>query len=148
MALVGDHEVESLDGDGGVVFDGVGCFAEAGEGGGGGFFVAGVVIGVAFQDGIEALDGGDGDAADGIDSVGGKKLDVIDLGKLAAIAGDGELLEFVEGLAAEGAAIHQEEDAAGTGVGDEAIDELQAVKVLPLPMVMWVRARGWLRARD
>src|ERR1019366_1376473 len=104
VALVGDDEVEGLDGYGGVVFDGVGRLIEAGESSGGGFFVAGVVIGVAFQDGIEALDGGDGDAADGIDGVGGKKLDVINLGELAAVAGDGELLEFVEGLTAESTA--------------------------------------------
>src|ERR1019366_10250458 len=69
VALVGDDEVESLDGHGGVVFDGVGGLIEVGESSGGGFFVARVVVGVALQDGIEALDGGDGDAADGIDGV-------------------------------------------------------------------------------
>ena len=124
MTLIGDDEVEGFDGDGGVVLDGVGRFAELGEGGGGGFLVAGVVVGFAFEDGIEALDGGDGDAADGIDGVGGEQLDVVDFGELAAVAGDGELLEFVEGLAAESAAVDQEENAAGTGVGDETPGEI------------------------
>jgi hypothetical protein len=112
VTLVGDDEVEGFDGDGGVVLDGVGGFAELGEGGGGGFLITRVVVGFAFEDGVEALDGGDGDAADGIDGVGGEKLDVVDFGELAAIAGNGELLELVEGLAAEGAAVDQEENAA------------------------------------
>jgi hypothetical protein len=47
-------------------------------------------------------------------------LDVVNLGELAAIARNGELLELVEGLAAQSAAVDQEEDAFGTGVGDQA----------------------------
>jgi hypothetical protein len=38
VALVGDNEIEGLDGD--VVFDGVGRLIEGGKGSGGGFFVA------------------------------------------------------------------------------------------------------------
>jgi hypothetical protein len=69
VAFVGDDEVEGFDGDGGVVLDGIGRFAELRQGGGGGFLIAGVVVRFALEDGIEALDGGDGDAADGIDGI-------------------------------------------------------------------------------
>jgi hypothetical protein len=72
VALVGDDEVEGFDGDGAVVLDGVGRFAELRERSGGGFLIARVVVRFAFQDGIEALDGGDGDAADWIDGVRGE----------------------------------------------------------------------------
>ena len=71
--------------------------------------------------GVEALDGGDGDLADGIDAAGAEHLDVVEVGELAAVVGGGELLEFVDGLAAEVAAVDEEEDALGTGVLDEAV---------------------------
>ena len=43
------------------------------------------------------------------------------VGELAAVVGGGELLEFVVGLAAEVAAVDEEEDALGTGELDEAV---------------------------
>ena len=124
VALVGDYEVEGFDGDGPVVFDGVRDFVEVRQGGGGGFFVAGVVVRIAFQDGIKPLDGGDGDTADRVDGIRGEQLDVVDLGELAPIAGNAELLELIEGLAAESAAVHQEENAPGASEGDQAVDEV------------------------
>ncbi len=50
--------------------------------------------------------------------VGGDVSELIQ-GGLEVFAGNGEQLEFVEGLAAQSAAVHQEEDAAGAGVSDE-----------------------------
>jgi len=65
VALVGDDEVELLDGDGGVVGD----IAGAGAADGGGEFRAGEIVRafrefLAAQDRVEPLDGADGDAAD------------------------------------------------------------------------------------
>lgn len=85
--------------------------------------LVGLVVegGVSGELGVEALDGGDGDLADGIDAAGAEHLDVVEVGELAAVVGSGELLEFVDGLAAEVAAVDEEEDALGTGVLDEAV---------------------------
>src|SRR5260370_34217045 len=55
---------------------------------------------------------------------GRRRFERIDPGRSGVFAGNGELLEFVEGLAAQSAAVHQEEDAACAGVRDEAIDEV------------------------
>lgn len=94
--------------------------------GGGGDFVAGVLVGVfvellAGELGVESLDGGYGDLGDGVDAGGAELLDVVELGELAAVVGGGELLEFVDGLAAEVAAVDEEEDALGAGVLNEAV---------------------------
>ena len=76
---------------------------------------------LAAQDRVEALDGGDGDAGDGVEAVRGEVLDVVELGELAAVVGRGELLELLQGLAAEVGAVDQEEDAPRAGVLDEAV---------------------------
>lgn len=52
---------------------------------------------------------------------GAEHLDVVEVGEFAAVVGGGELLEFVDGLAAEVAAVDEEEDALGAGVLDEAV---------------------------
>jgi hypothetical protein len=80
-----------------------------------------VEVGISGELGVEALDGGDGDLADGIDAAGAEHLDVVEVGELAAVVGGGELLEFVDGLAAEVAAVDEEEDALRPGVLDEAV---------------------------
>ena len=49
-------------------------------------------------------------------------LDVVQLGELAAVVGRDVLLELLEGLPAEVAAVHQEQDAAGVGELDQAVD--------------------------
>ena len=56
--------------------------------------------------------------------VAGEMLDVVFLGELVVVHGRDELLEFLERLPAEIAAIHEEEDALRAGVFDEAIDEI------------------------
>ncbi len=71
--------------------------------------------------GIEALDGGDGDLADGIDAAGAEHLDVVEVGEAAPVVGRDVVLKFTDGLAAEIAAVDEEEDALGTGVLDEAV---------------------------
>lgn len=123
VAFIDDDDVEGFDGDGGVVGDGerfvAGCAGAV-------QLVAGVFVGfvvefVVGELGVEALDGGDGDAADGVDAGGAEHLDVVEVGEFAAVVGGGELLEFVDGLAAEVAAVDEEEDALGTGVLDEAV---------------------------
>ena len=49
-------------------------------------------------------------------------LDVVELGELAAVVGSCVLLEFLEGLPAQVASINQEQDTAGIGKLDQAID--------------------------
>ena len=61
---------------------------------------------------------------------------------LQLLYGRDVLLELLERLVAEVAAVDQEEDAPGAGELDEAVDEGMAVKVLPLPVAIWIRARG------
>ena len=70
-------------------------------------------------------------------------LDVVKLGELAAVVGRDELLELLERLAPEVAAVHQEQHALRAGELDEPVDRnCTAVKVLPLPVAIWIRARG------
>lgn len=85
--------------------------------------LVGLVVegGVAGELGVKALDGRDGDLADGIDAARSKHLDVVEVRKFAAVVGGGELLEFVNGRAAEVAVVDEEEDALGPGVLDEAV---------------------------
>ena len=132
MALVGDDEIELLDGDGGVVGD----VAGAGDAERGGDFRAGEIV-RAFreflspQDRVEALDGADGDAADGVDVRRGEVLDVVEFREEAAGVRRPVAVEFVAGLLAEIRAVHEEEDAAGLGVFDEAIGERAGGERLP-----------------
>lgn len=123
VAFVDDHEVEGLDRDLRVVAHFQRILARRGSR----RFIARVLVGLVVEGGVsrelgvQALDGGDGDLADGIDAAGPEHLDVVEAGELAAVVGGGELLEFVDGLATKVAAIDEEEDAPGTGVLDEAI---------------------------
>src|SRR6266478_2288038 len=59
------------------------------------------------QHGVEALDGGDADAADAVELRGLQMLDVVKLGELAAVVGRDELLEFFQGLVAEIATVDE-----------------------------------------
>src|SRR5205809_5542139 len=76
------------------------------------------------QHGVNALDGGDADAADAVELRGLQVLDVVKLGELAAVVGRDELLEFFQGLVAEVAAVDEEENAARAGELDEAVNEV------------------------
>ena len=123
VALVGDDEVELLDGDGGIVGDIPGAGAK-----GGGEFRAGNVVGVlreflATQDRVESLDSADGDAAHVINVRRGEVLDVVELGEKAVRVRRAVTVEFIASLLAEIRAVDEEEDAAGPGVFDEAISE-------------------------
>ena len=80
-----------------------------------------VELGVVRELGVEALDGGDGDATDGIDASGAEHLDVVEVGEAASVVGGGEVLELPDGLAAKVSAVDEEEDALGPGVLDEAV---------------------------
>ena len=124
VALVGDDEIEFLDRHGGVVGDVAG--ARAAEGGG--ELRAGKVVGAlreffAAQDRVEPLDGADGDAAHVVDVRRGEVLDVVKLGEKTARVRRAVAVELVAGLLAEVRAVHEEEDAAGAGVFDQAIGE-------------------------
>ena len=149
MALVGDDEIERLDGDGGVVGDfqrscssrgdealtsrriDLSLLTSAATGIGGkrrgdleaGFFVEVFVHFLSTQHGVEALDGADGDTSDRIELVRGQVLDVVQLGELAARVGCDELVELAFGLAPEIGAVHEEQDALRPGVFDEAVCE-------------------------
>ena len=75
-------------------------------------------------------------------------LDVVELGELAPVVGRDVLLELVEGLPAEVAAVDEEEHPPGPGELDQAVDEVTAVKVLPVPVAIWMRARGRSSAKE
>ena len=94
----------------------------------GGDIRAGEVVGtfgevLPAQNRIEPLDGADRDTADVVEVRRGEVLDVVELGEEAAGVGRAVAVEFVTGLLAEIGAVHEEEDAAGLGVFDEAIGE-------------------------
>src|SRR5207247_6602408 len=78
----------------------------------------------AAQHGVQALDGGDADAANAVELRGLQVLNVVKLGELAAVVGRDELLEFFQGLVAEVAAIDEEEDVARPGEFDYAVNEV------------------------
>jgi hypothetical protein len=138
VAFVDDDDVEGLDGDAGVVGDGKRLIAGAAGAVelGAGVFVGLVVELGAFELREEALDGGDGDLADGIDAAGAEHLDVVEVGELAAVVGGGELLEFVDGMRLAPACLMRR------------YAWVTAVQVLPEPVAIWRRARGRLSARD
>ena len=84
VTLVGDDDVEGLDGDVGVVLDGRGLALEGAR------VKAGKLLQLrgqlfALQGGVDPLDGGDADAAHGVDAPGLKELDVVQLGELAPL---------------------------------------------------------------
>ena len=57
-------------------------------------------------------------------------------------SGRGVLLELAQRLPAQVGAVDQEEDAPRAGVLDQPVEGVTAVKVLPLPVAIWIRARG------
>ena len=126
VALVGDDEIVVLHRDARVVAHfllGLSCqgafrFPQRG------FLVGRVKLRFAAQHGVQALDGGDVHLADIVQDVGLQVLDVVQLGELAPVVGGDELVELLEGLAAQVVAVHQEEHPPGFGVLDQAVDEV------------------------
>ena len=75
----------------------------------------------ALQHGVHALDGADADPRRGVEGVAGQALDDVLLGELEVVVGRGVLLELLEGLVAEVAAVHQEQDPPGAGELDQPV---------------------------
>jgi len=121
VTFVGDDEIESLDGDGCVVRDWLGWALEHFKRRAGELIELGVEL-LALEHGVEPLDGGDADLGHRIDAAGLQVLHVVKLGEDAAVVGCAEGLELLESLSPKIAAIDQEEDAAGTGELDEAVE--------------------------
>ncbi len=124
VAFIGDDEVELLDGHGRVVGD----IAGAGAAQRGGQLGAGEIVRafrefLAAQDGVEALDGADGDAANVVDVGRGQVLHVVQLGEEPAGVGGAVAMELVAGLFAEVRAVDQKQDAARARVLDQPIGE-------------------------
>ena len=112
MTFVDDNEIESLDGNGGIVayrlFLG-GALLQFVEGD----IFGGVVDGLAAENGIHALNGGDADLRVGVDGAGAEALDVVKLGEFAPVIGGRVGHKLLMRLLAEVAGVHQKEDALG-----------------------------------
>ena len=76
----------------------------------GGFFVLVRQL-PALEHGVHALDGADADPGGGVERVARQALDDVLLGELEVVVGRDVLLEFLERLVAEVAAVDQEEHA-------------------------------------
>jgi hypothetical protein len=87
-------------------------------------FGCGVVVLVAAQHRIEALDRGDADLGDRIDAVRLQVLDVVEAREVAAVIRCREGLKLTQRLVAEIVAVDQEQDAARAGVLDQPIAEV------------------------
>jgi hypothetical protein len=112
VALVDHDEVERLDRDALVEDDRHGLLDEGRLRLESRMLLVGLVeLLVAFEDGIEALDGRDDHLARRGDGVGGELLDVVLVGELVAVDRADELLERLVGLPSEVGAIHEEQDA-------------------------------------
>ena len=118
VTFVGDDEVEGLDGNVGVVLDRRGLSSGGRQIEPGLLFEQRVEL-FALEHGVDALDGGDTDAADRVDPRRLEKLDVVNLGELALIAGNREALELAQGLTSQVGAVDEKEHAARSGVLDE-----------------------------
>ena len=77
----------------------------------------------ALEHGVHALDGADADARGGVERVAREALDDVFLGELEVVVGRGVLLELLERLVAEVAAVDQEQHAPRAGEFDQAVDE-------------------------
>jgi hypothetical protein len=84
-----------------------------------------VVLGqfAALEHRVHALDGADDDARALVQVVAGQVLDDVFLAELEVVVGRDVLVEFLLGLAAEVAAIDQEQHAPRPGELDQAVDE-------------------------
>lgn len=123
VAFVGDDDVEGLDGDGRVVFDRLRFPDELAQ------LIAGFLFQIlgqlpALQHRVQPLDGADADPRGGVEGVAGQALDDVFLGELEIVVGRDILLEFLQGLVAEVAAVDQEQDPPGAGELDQPVEEI------------------------
>ena len=79
---------------------------------------------LALQHGVEALNGGNADFTDIVQLVRLHVLDVVELGEEAVFLGCAEVLKLLESLAAQVAAVHEEEYALCASVLDESKDKI------------------------
>ena len=123
VALVDDDEIEVLGWNGRVVFD-VGRLVVPRRRRieGGILFVPAVVLGISLQHRVQALDRRDDDLGGRVDRIGREPLDGVQLRKLAGIVRWIEIGELVPGLTAQVVAVHQEQDAPGAAVLQQAVD--------------------------
>ena len=77
----------------------------------------------ALEHGVHALDGADADPRGGVEGVALQALDDVLLGELEVVVGRGVLLEFLQGLVAEVAAVDQKQYAFCAREFDEPVDE-------------------------
>ena len=98
-----------------------------------GLLVELVVEGLAAQDRVHPLDGGDVDLGDRVEPVRGQVLDVVQLGELAAVVGGVEALELLERLPAQVGPVDQEQDPAGPGVADQPVGDVGGGEGLARP---------------
>ena len=124
VAFVGDDDVEALDGDARVVFDGLGLLEQPSRGliDGASSSSSGQLS--ALEHGVHALDGADADPRGGVERVARQALDDVLLGELVVVVGRDVLLEFLQRLLAEVAAVDQEQHAPRAGELDEPVDEV------------------------
>ena len=87
-----------------------------------------VELGLAFEHGVEALNGRDDDLGGGIDGVAFEPLNGVKRRELPRVVGRREIGELVLGLLAEIAAVHQEEDALCIGELEQAIGDVDGRK--------------------
>src|SRR5437660_808681 len=112
MTLVDKREVERLDRNSWVVCHGDRVTDQTTAGVEQRAFLEGwVEVWLALEHGVQALDGGDTDASQRIESVGAEQLDVVKLGELPTIVGSDVLLELLERLADQVCTINKEQHA-------------------------------------
>lgn len=84
----------------------------------------------ASEGGVYTLYGADADPRGGVERVALQALGDVLLGEFEVVVGRGVLLEFLQGLIGEVAAVDQEQYAAGAGKFNQAIDEADGSKDL------------------
>ncbi len=125
MGFVGDDDVEGLDGEGGVVGDGLGLSEQVAQGIDALLIVFGRQL-AALEHAEQPLDGADGDARREVELVALQVLDDVFLAELVVVVGRAVLVELFLGLAAQVAPVHQKQHAPGAGELDQAVDEADA----------------------
>ncbi len=110
-------------GNGRIIVNGLRLLEEPFEAGDGGFFVLVRQL-PPLEHGIHALDGADADPRGEVEGIARQPLDDELFGELEVVVGRDVLLEFLERLVAEVAAVDEEEDATRAAELDEPVDEV------------------------
>jgi len=103
---------------------------------------------LSLKHGVETLNRADADPCRGIEGIGSQALDNKFLAELEVVVWRNILLEFFECLLSEVTSIHQKKHTLCTCKLDQAVDEVNGGKGLPLPVAIWMSARGRLSVRD